>query len=354
VLNAKCLDRHQDRLFDLVSELAASVAFTDLAQLRRILMEYRAALERAVIHNGHRLAISAASRNLTPSARLNEIWHGIHQLQAIKSWGTRPTEEDLERLATPLAELHRRLFRPDGLRLAAIGENTSLRTALPRIDELPQHFPTATGTATEADYACSTTRVYEGWQTSTAVAFVAQAFPCARYRHADAPALAAIAKMLRSLYLHREIREKGGAYGGFALYNPEEGLFALGSYRDPHIARTLETFEGARDFMAGGSYSDGDIDEAVLQVCADIDKPDAPGAAARKAFFRGLIGLDDDARQAFKKRLLALDRKAIAGAAERHFTKGTTGSGTAVIASEEAIDHANNELASGPLEKHAI
>ena len=26
----------------------------------------------------------------------------------------------------------------------------------------------------------------------------------------DAPALAVIAKMLRSLYLHREIREKGG------------------------------------------------------------------------------------------------------------------------------------------------
>ena len=25
-------------------------------------------------------------------------------------------------------------------------------------------------------------------------------------------------------YLHREIREKGGAYGGFALYNAEDGL----------------------------------------------------------------------------------------------------------------------------------
>jgi Zn-dependent M16 (insulinase) family peptidase len=354
VLNAKCLDRYQDRLFDLVSELVGTVVFTDLSQLRRILMEYRAALERAVIHNGHRLAISAASRNLTPSARLNEIWHGLHQLQAIKSWGTRPTDEDLERLATSLSELHRRLFHPASLKLAAIGENASLRAALPRIDELPAHFPTPHGTPAEADYDCGPNPIYEGWQTSTAVAFVAQAFPCVRYMHADAPALAAIAKMLRSLYLHREIREKGGAYGGFALYNPEDGLFALGSYRDPHIVRTLQIFEGARAFITGGSYSDEDIDEAVLQVCADIDKPDAPGAAARKAFFRGLIGLDDDARQAFKERLLALDRTAIAGAAESHFCRAAADSGTAVIASEEAIDRANPKLASGPLEKHTI
>ena len=263
-------------------------------------------------------------------------------------------DEDLERLATSLSDLHRRLFDPARLRLAAIGENASLRAALPRIDQLAAHFPAPSGTAAEAEYDCITTPVYEGWQTSTAVAFVAQAFPCARYLHADAPALAAIAKMLRSLYLHREIREKGGAYGGFALYNPEEGLFALGSYRDPHIVRTLEIFEGARDFITGGGYRDEDIDEAVLQVCADIDKPDAPGAAARKAFFRGLIGLGDDARQAFKERLLALDRTAIADAAERHFSRAATGSGTAVIASQEAIDRANPKLASGPLNKHAI
>ena len=160
--------------------------------------------------------------------------------------------------------------------------------------------------------------------------------------------------MLRSLYLHREIREKGGAYGGFALFNPEDGLFALGSYRDPHIVRTLEVFSGARDFMLHGNYAEGDIDEAVLQVCADIDKPDAPGTAARKAFFRGLIGLEDDARQAFKERLLSLDRKLIAEAAERHFNRSTEEAGTAVIASAEAIERANPKLASGPLEMHTI
>ncbi len=353
-LGAKSLERHQARLFDLVVELAASVAFTDIAQLRRILMEYRAALERAVIHNGHRLAISLASRGLTPSARLNELWHGIHQLRAIKAWGAQPADNDLERLSAALGAMHRRLFNPRNLMLAAVGETAALEQAVPHLEGLKAHFPAQEPPGSVPVYASHADRVHEGWQTGTAVNFVARAFPCVRHRHADAPALAAIAKMLRSLYLHREIREKGGAYGGFALYNPEDGLFALGSYRDPHIVRTLEAFDGSRDFIVAGRYTDEDIDEAVLQVCSDIDKPDAPGTAARKAFSRRLVGLQDEARQRFKEGLLALNRQTIIAVAERYFSETSSQAGTAVIASEEAIDRANAASATPPLQKHAI
>ena len=353
-LNGKCLERHQPRLFDLLTEMVGEVDFSDLAQLRRVLLEYRSALERAVVNNGHRLAISLASRNLTPSARLHECWFGVHQLQAIKALSDQLAEADLTRLAEDLSRLHRQLFQSGNLELALTGGTDSLEAALPRVEDLKTHLPAPSGTATEAIYATAPEGVREGWQTSTAVSFVAQAFPCVRYQHADAPALAAMAKMLRSLYLHREIREKGGAYGGFALYNPEDGIFALGSYRDPHIVRTIHTFGGANAFLAAGRFADEDIKEAILQVCADIDKPDSPGAAARKAFFRQLLGLTDEVRQQFKERLLALDRQAIQTAAERYFADTPGDRATAVIASGEAIDRANAEMTERPLEKHEI
>ena len=81
------------------------------------------------------------------------------------------------------------------------------------------------------------------------MSFVAQAFETVRMAHEDAPALSIISKILRSNYLHREIREKGGAYGGFALYNPEDGLFCFASYRDPHIVSTMRVYEKAADFI---------------------------------------------------------------------------------------------------------
>ena len=194
----------------------------------------------------------------------------------------------------------------------------------------------------------------EGWSTSTAVSFVALTFETVRMMHADGPALAVISKMLRSMFLHREIREKGGAYGGFAIYNPEDGLFGFGSYRDPHIVATLKTYAAAAEFIRGGSYSEEDIKEAILQVCSEIDKPDPPGPAARKAFYRKIVLLADDIRTQFKARLLSLKHRDIRQAADKYFGPQCEHGSVAVISNEEKLKEANQQLADQPLKLYQI
>jgi Zn-dependent M16 (insulinase) family peptidase len=196
--------------------------------------------------------------------------------------------------------------------------------------------------------------VREGWGTASAVSFVAQAFETVRLGHADAPALSVISKILRSMYLHREIREKGGAYGGFAIYNPEDGLFCFGSYRDPHIVSTLNVYQKAADFIRSSSYDDEDVKEAILQVCSEIDKPDPPGPAARKAFYRNIMSLSDDMRHQFKSRLLALPGKKVRIAAEKYFGEPFKKHAVAVISGEDQLKAANQQLAEYPLELHRI
>jgi presequence protease len=185
------------------------------------------------------------------------------------------------------------------------------------------------------------------------VNFLAAAIPVVRLEHEDAPALAVIAKMLRSLYLHREIREKGGAYGGFAVYNPEDGVFSLASYRDPQLAATLDVFERSGEFLRAGGFEDSDVKEAILQVCAEIDKPDPPGPAARKAFYRRIVNLSDEMRLRFKQRLIGLRRTEVRAAAERYFAGALTHASVAVIAGEESLRAANAVLAE-PLEVRKI
>ncbi len=187
---------------------------------------------------------------------------------------------------------------------------------------------------------------YEGWFTSTSVSFVAQAFKTVRFGHKDAPAMAVISKMLRSLYLHREIREKGGAYGGFAMYSPEEGIFSFGSYRDPYIGRTLEVYENSCDFIIKGDYSENDVKEAILQVCAEIDKPETPGPAAIKAFYRDVLNLTDEKRKNFKFSLLELNKKTIQKIAEKYFNLENSEKGTAIISSKDKLEQENMNLES--------
>lgn len=156
------------------------------------------------------------------------------------------------------------------------------------------------------------------------------------------------------MYLHREIREKGGAYGGFALYSPEDGLFSFASYRDPHIIATLNAFDNAAAFIRTGKFSDEDVNEAVLQVCSEIDKPDPPGPAARKAFYRKMVALSDEMRIRFKTELLSLTRSQVMQAAEKYFDRKNTQKAVAVISGEDKLTAANEKLAGNPLKLYRI
>ncbi|MDL2268967.1 insulinase family protein [Desulfosarcina sp. OttesenSCG-928-A07] len=344
-LSGKSLNRNVEPLFSILRELTTQVVFSDHARLRQLLLEYQTRLSSAVVHNGHRLAISLASRNFSPSARLQELWGGIHHLRAVKALSADTDDKSMARLADALRQIGSILFCRDNAKLALVGEAQALTHAAAQATGLFDALKSAGENGFSPPVlTVPETLPAEGWSTSTAVSFVAKAFPVVRLEHPDSPALAVIAKMLRSLYLHREIREKGGAYGGFALYNAEDGLFSFGSYRDPHIENTLKVYQGASDFICSGNYTESDVNEAILQVCSEMDKPDPPGTAARKAFFRQMIGLTDEMRLESRKKLLRLDKAAILAAAGRYFSPDTTQSAIAVISSQDQLEAANPSL----------
>ncbi|MEA3232707.1 MAG: insulinase family protein, partial [Thermodesulfobacteriota bacterium] len=350
-LGGKCLDRNQAVLFDIVGELLGEGDFSDLTRLKTLLRESRAAMEAMVVQNGHHLAISLASRTFSPTTALNETFSGIHQLRIIKKLSENLGENDLTDLAEKLSRIREKVFQAGNMKTALIGEEAAVSSASRVLNELMSRLNPGNGNHgfDAPGIAPPPELPREGWHTATAVSFVAQTFKTVRMGHDDAPVLAVIAKMLRSLYLHREIREKGGAYGGFAAYNPESGIFAMASYRDPHIVATLGAFQGANDYIRSGDFTDEDIKEAVLQVCADIDKPDPPGPAARKAFFRSLVALTDARRLKFKQAVLYLSRQQVIAAADRYFTLSSGNRAVAVISGEDRLKEANPLLGDQPL-----
>ena len=349
-VNGKCLNRNQEHMFDIVSELFHQPAYTDLTRLKALLLEYRAALESMVVTNGHRLAISLASRNFSITSNLSETWSGVHQLQAVKNLTDDISNKRLENASEMLQTIHNCLISRQNLKTALIGDKDTLKAVDAPLQSLYDQFRDAgPDKADRAPFSPPVLEVNqsilrEGWSTSTAVSFVAQAFATVRLAHEDSPALTVISKILRSMYLHREIREKGGAYGGFSLYNPEDGLFCFASYRDPHILATLNVFNAAADFICSDHYRQEDVDEAILQVCSEIDKPDPPGPSARKAFYRRIIHLTDEARQNYKTRLLGLTRDQVRHTAEKYFKTDPHDHAVAVISSEDRLESANDRL----------
>ena len=62
------------------------------------------------------------------------------------------------------------------------------------------------------------------------------------FSHPDTAPLYVLGTLLSNTFLHKEIREKGGAYGAGCSVSPMKGVMNMWSYRDPNIVDTLDTF----------------------------------------------------------------------------------------------------------------
>jgi Zn-dependent M16 (insulinase) family peptidase len=357
-IQGKALDRNIEKMFDLIKEFIEDYSFRDFERLKSLLLQYQAGMESSIVSSGHRYAISLASMNLSKASYINELWHGIAQYQLIKKITEQFNSQNntnqgnknkvLETLSENLIKIAQSILKKDNFKPAIIGGKEAIITAEGKILSIHDHLVNGSEKAFfTPDISFKKDLPFDGWYTNTSVSFVGQSFKTARITHEDSSGLSVISKILRSLYLHREIREKGGAYGGFAIYNSEEGLFSFGSYRDPHIKRTLDVYKNACDFIINGEYSQTDVKEAILQVCSEIDKPETPGPSAMKAFYRNITKLDDDIRQQFKDSLLRLDKKKIQAIAETYFTIGEEEKGTAVISNKTNLEKANTQFAAG-------
>jgi len=346
-LTGKCLERKQEKLFEIIQELFCQYDFSNRERLKQLLLEYRASLESAVVHNGHRLAISLASRNFSPASALSEQWYGVAQLRYIKALTEDLNEAALASIAGKLRAIAEVVLRRGNLKTGitggdhllppAVAFSQSLEKALGAPGPGDRFYPqTDAGRLTEIPA--------EGWSTATAVAFVASVFKTVRLGHAEAPALAVISKLLRSSFLHREIREKGGAYGGYALYDSEDGHFCFASYRDPHIRNTLAVYRQASAFIQSDNFSDEEVKESILQVCSDIDRPLTPAEKGLRAFQRKLAALTDEQRRAFKEGVLAVTKAKVMAAARAHFPDDPGQYAVAVIADKEKLKTANQGL----------
>ena len=88
--------------------------------------------------------------------------------------------------------------------------------------------------------------------------------------------------ILRYEYFWTKIRVQGGAYGAFASFTRAGNLF-FGSYRDPNLVKTLETFNGTADFLKNFDVSDREMDKYIIGTLSKIDKPLTPSIKGQVA-----------------------------------------------------------------------
>lgn len=157
------------------------------------------------------------------------------------------------------------------------------------------------------------------------------------FTHAHAAPLVLLGQVLSLGYLHKEVREKGGAYGGGASASAMGGTFTFSSYRDPRQVETLAAFDAAAAWAAAeGSVTAQDVEEAQLQCFKGLDAPRAPSARGWGRFAQP--ELDDDARQAFRERLLDATPADLRAVAAQYLAAPTTPVAECIVGNAAAVN----------------
>jgi len=305
VISGKALAVNRDALADLMVETLDRARFDETKRMREIVAQMRSRREQSITGQGHGMAMMAACAGFAPSSQLAHNSRGLEGVRRIKALDRSLEDEAaLDRLSQSLIALHQRI-KGAPRRFLMVAEE-EYRDALSKA--IQQRWSDVTVADDFVPFSLPKTRkgVSQVWLTSTQVSFCAKAFPTVTVDHADAAPLTVLGEFLRNNYLHRAIREQGGAYGAGASQDSGDAVFRFFSYRDPRIGGTLDDFDASARWINETDIDPLKLEEAILGVVSSIDKPGSPAGEAKQTYHATLFGRTPEQRQKFRSEVLGV------------------------------------------------
>jgi Zn-dependent M16 (insulinase) family peptidase len=301
VMSGRALDRNAQPFIELLSDLIVRLE-VEPGRLKEVIAESATRLESSLAGLGFQFAVLRAHSKLTSEGALNDRLQGIGMLHTTRRLA-RLSESELSDLITKMTEIRTQLFQSDALRIIVTCEEEMVEPLRELLTGMIATLPSG-GRSEDGAKPPPLELKPEARTAPVPVAFNVRVFKTVRFTHQDAPALLVLSNYLRDTFLHRELREKGGAYGGYAQAGIASGTFYFGSYRDPNIVRTYEVFDRAVRWVIDDPIEDEPLKEAILGACGDVDPLESPDIKGRREATQRMTGFTREARERFKQRLL--------------------------------------------------
>ncbi|MDQ6720941.1 MAG: insulinase family protein [Candidatus Dormibacteraeota bacterium] len=319
VVSGKALDRNAKPFIDLLTDLTAHLE-VETGRLKEIIAESATRLESSIASLGFQFAILLAQSKLSSEGAITDRLQGIGMLHVMRDLA-KLEDRELEDVVRKLDAIRTQLFRRDSVTVVVTSEESMVEILKDLLAGFDLALPEGQVKGIP-DKPMPLDPVPEARTAPLPVAFNVRTFKTVRYQHPDAPVLLVLANYLRDTFLHRELREKGGAYGAYAQANTGGGTFYLGSYRDPNIIRTYDSYDQAVRWVTEGEIESEPLKEAILGACGDVDPLESPDIKGRREAINRLTGFTRAEREKFKQRLLNVTAADLHRVAKAYLAEG--------------------------------
>ncbi|MDR2490612.1 MAG: insulinase family protein [Spirochaetaceae bacterium] len=365
----KTLDEKLAKAFDIVTSLMRGADFSDKRRLKNIILEMRNTALASLAPAGTYLAAMRSGRVRGRAGALNELWHGITQLNFVNTLpdlAIKKTARRLEAIRDVIAhtsgciacitsdnpEQHLSLIEKHIRPFGALSYPRPAEAQTPEAGRFSQVMPPpASGRGgTEAagklqgaerlgkayditmPYAVKLKSAMEGRfeplsgggqrvevfaSQTLSVGFSALSVSAADRRTKESAADAALAHYLSTGSLWENLRMKCGAYGANCSVNQQTDTVNFSTYRDPKPYVSIRAMPEILYTLAQNPPEGDALEKTIIGAYSKIKQPMTSAKKGALDFLRFLNGIDDTFRQRSLDNLLTVDSAGIKNAAVR-------------------------------------
>eukprot|EP00616_Rhizochromulina_sp_CCMP1243_P000175 CAMPEP_0118974666 /NCGR_PEP_ID=MMETSP1173-20130426/12764_1 /TAXON_ID=1034831 /ORGANISM="Rhizochromulina marina cf, Strain CCMP1243" /LENGTH=1033 /DNA_ID=CAMNT_0006924443 /DNA_START=71 /DNA_END=3172 /DNA_ORIENTATION=+ len=344
-LRGKAVAGRADDLFGVVHDVLTSCRLDNKKRIVEMLKESKARMESSLVSAGHAYAATRLSASHSTAGRLLEQTGGVEYLAVVKDL-LETAESDWPTVQARLEALRRQLLTKASVVVNLSGDAATLEAVDPALDKFLSGLPE------DGEDAASLLPSWksdlpvvpsgnEGFFIPTQVNYVGRGGRLYAPGEKVSGSTSVVSRWLRNGYLWDTVRVIGGAYGGFCRFSPLTGSFSYLSYRDPNLAKTIETYDGASQFLQNHDLSSEALSQAIIGTVGDLDSPLSPDQKGWEAMRRHLVGETAEQRQQWRQEVLSTTAKDFKDFGER---LDQMEAHSVVFGSKKAIEDANAEL----------
>ena len=298
------------KALDYLNERLTSTVFTERKRIMELLRQRNSKYRLSVQEDSHLFTRMRAGAGLTTQATCVEHWQGLtHYLAcrraaAMTSSKMMPLQERFEAMMAKLAAT-------TPLAITHVGPASGRAELLNRW-QLPPSRKTPPF-AIPREWSFPQNGRNEAYPLSCDVGATALYHRAPTFASSDCAALCVYAELLGNGPVWEQIRIQRGAYGAACRYFPFEGLWYIGSARDPNPLTTMDILTAIDN--TDHIWTDHELEGAIITQLKEA--PPRPARRCDTLMFAELTGFSYDIRRQHRQQLLQLTLQDVRQAAER-------------------------------------
>ncbi|GMM48162.1 Cym1 protein [Pichia kluyveri] len=316
------------KMLSLWEQLLLDTNFDNIAKLSTLIKSCTADNLSDIVSSGHSYARSAAISKISNVGKVQELLGGIENIKFMNEIAKFESNGTLKENVIPqLKKIQEILLNSSGLQYNITTSKDAIKEQESEIlkfsDRVNFKQPFSKNSYDLGKINTENLK-NEFVKIPSHVGFSSAALNTASYSSKDSASLQILSQLLSFRYLHSEIREKGGAYGGGASLDALNGVFSFYSYRDPKPFNSLNVYDKSvlnnSINIKNEKITEEDLEQAKLTIFQRIEAPKSVRDDGMSLFN---YDIDDELKQERRYELLDATLEDVLEVSDKYFKDDT-------------------------------